>query len=165
MTYENELQNENKKSRVVCVRCSMSARTVEAIKLSRLTLFAYDSSRCSRFSPRPVHPRFSLRCSPSCSPYLPSRQQASSHAFVVSVGVVVRRQRRQNDPALTAPADLLQCTAGMLLMVKMENGEMLCTGSEGCVPYEAPTSTSASKQSLQSPASRLWYNGRAPIII
>ena len=32
MTHENELQNKNKKFRVVFVRCSMSARTVEAIK-------------------------------------------------------------------------------------------------------------------------------------
>ena len=54
------------------------------------------------------------------------------------------------DCALPAPADLLRCAEDTLLMVMEGKVKMVCTGSEGCVPYEAPSSTSASKRSPQS---------------
>ena len=69
------------------------------------------------------------------------------------------------DPALHAPADLLRRVDDTVLMVMERKGEILCTGSEGCVPYETPSSTSASKKSPQSCASRIWYGGKAHIII
>ena len=69
------------------------------------------------------------------------------------------------DSALPAPAELLRCAEDTLLMVMEGKVKIVCTGSEGCVLYEAPSSTSASKQSPQSSASRLRYNGKAPIII
>jgi hypothetical protein len=44
------------------------------------------------------------------------------------------------DPALRALADLLRCADDTLLMVMEGKVKIVCTGSEGCVPYEAPSS-------------------------
>ena len=50
-------------------------------------------------------------------------------------------------------------------MVMEGKVKIVCTSSEGCVSYETQSSTSASKQSPQSSASRLQYDGKAPIVI
>ena len=74
----------------------------------------------------------------------------------------VRRGRRGGgaliksvkDPVLPAPADLLRWVEDMLVLPLMGGDGMLCIGNAGGVPYEEPRSTSASRQSPQSSASR-----------
>jgi hypothetical protein len=74
----------------------------------------------------------------------------------------VRRGRRgggaltksAKDPALPAPADLLRWVEDALPLVMVGGDEMLCTGSVGVAPNDAPRSTSASRQSPQPSESR-----------
>ena len=74
----------------------------------------------------------------------------------------VRRERRgggaltksAKDPALPAPADLPRWAEDTLPLVTVGGDEILCTGSAGVAPYDAPRSTSPSRQSPQPSASR-----------